>query len=115
MTYKLFLDDVRPPPDQTWVLVRTVRAAIEYVEVYGVPREMSLDHDLGYGERDAPSFLQWLIDQDLDANYKLGLDKIKFNVHSANPPGRQNLEGLWNSYMFFLCMNDGRIRITRDV
>jgi hypothetical protein len=68
MTYKLFLDDVRSPPDHTWVLARTVRAAIEYVETYGVPCEMSLDHDLGEGEPDAPVFMQWLIDQDLDEN-----------------------------------------------
>lgn len=112
MTYKLFLDDLRAPPDQTWVVVRTVRAAIEYVETYGLPLEMSLDHDLGDGERDAPAFLHWLTDYDMDHGY-LGLENIGFNVHSANPAGRQNLEGFWNSYLMHLHVNEGRVRIIR--
>lgn len=114
MTYKLFLDDLRAPPDHTWVVVRTVRAAIEYVQTYGLPLEMSLDHDLGFGERDAPAFLQWLIDEDLDSGFgHLGLEKIAFNVHSANPVGRQNLEGLWNSYMMHLDLFGGQVRVVQ--
>lgn len=98
MTYKLFLDDLRAPPDQTWVVARSVASAVEYVQTYGIPLQMSLDHDLGDG-RDAPAFLHWFIDRDIDLKNKLGLDKIKFCVHSANPCGRSNLEGLWHSYM----------------
>lgn len=109
MTYKLFLDDLRAPPDQTWVVARSVASAIEYVRAYGLPREMSLDHDLGDG-CDAPAFLYWIIDRDIEQDHERqyaggnqpGLENIKFNVHSANPAGRQNLEGLWSSYMKFL-------------
>lgn len=101
MTYKLFLDDLRAPPDQTWVVARSVASAIQYVETYGLPYSMSLDHDLGDG-CDAPAFLHWLIDRDIDRESKLGLDKIKFSVHSANPCGRSNLEGFWFSYMKYL-------------
>lgn len=95
MTYKLFLDDLRAPPDQTWVVVRTVRAAIEYVETYGLPLEMSLDHDLG-GSEDAPAFLHYLIERDLDE--ALGIFQIQISVHSANPVGKKNLLGLLDSY-----------------
>ena len=97
MTYKLFLDDLRAPPDQTWVVLRSVRAAKEYVGTYGVPFTMSLDHDLG-GE-DAPIFLKYLIDMDLDG--VLDIQNIKMSVHSANPVGRQNLLGLLASYRNF--------------
>ncbi len=96
MTYKLFLDDLRAPPDQTWVVVRSVPAAIHYVAEYGLPREMSLDHDLG-GTEDAPVFVHHLIEQHLDGNLP-GLKSVKMKVHSANPVGVRNLYGLWLSF-----------------
>ena len=98
MTYKLFLDDLRAPPDQTWVVVRTVRAAIEYVETYGLPLEMSLDHDLG-GTEDAPVLLHYLVDQWLDYDKFEGLTQVKVQVHSANPVGARNLLGYWSSFV----------------
>ncbi len=43
---KLWLDDVRTPPDQSWTWVRSVSAAIGVMET-GTVAEASLDHDLG--------------------------------------------------------------------
>jgi|SRR5579885_668745 len=43
---KLFLDDLRMPPDDTWTLVRSVQGAKLVMLSYDV-EEMSLDHDLG--------------------------------------------------------------------
>jgi len=99
MTYKLFLDDLRAPPDQTWIVARSVASAIEYVQTYGVPLEMSLDHDLGDG-RDAPAFVSYLINEFLDDRIS-GVTRIKMYVHSANPVGRQNLYGTWESFVQF--------------
>lgn len=94
MSYKLFLDDIRPPPDQTWVVARTAIGAVTYTKTYGAPARMSLDHDLG--GIDAPVFLRALIDLHLDG--MIDLSQTEMTVHSANPAGRDNLEGLWKSF-----------------
>lgn len=100
MTWKLFLDDLRAPPDGTWVVCRSVAAAKLYISEHGVPLELSLDHDLGNGV-DAPVLLHWLIDEHLDGH--LDCTKIvTVGVHSANPVGRENLLGLWVSFMYHL-------------
>jgi hypothetical protein len=97
MTWKLFLDDVRAPPDGSWTVARSVAAAQYHIEVYGLPLVMSLDHDLGDG-RDAPVLLHLLINRYLDGH----MDKLKdvqVTVHSANPQGRENLLGLWTGFL----------------
>lgn len=96
MTWKLFLDDLRAPPNGSWTVARSVAAAEQHILTYGLPLIMSLDHDLG-GAEDAPALLHWLIDQHLDGN--LDIKHIAVSVHSANPVGVQNLLGLWSSFM----------------
>ena len=100
MTWKLFLDDLRAPPDGTWVVARSVAAAQAHITEYGLPHTVSLDHDLGNGT-DAPVLLHWLINQHLDG--VIDCTKITtVGVHSANPVGRENLLGLWVSFMYSL-------------
>lgn len=45
---KLWIDDIRNPPDRTWNVCRTVPEAKEYLNT-GVDKieEMSIDHDMG--------------------------------------------------------------------
>lgn len=48
---KLWLDDVRDPPDSTWTVARTAADAIGYLAVWALQghevEAISLDHDLG--------------------------------------------------------------------
>jgi hypothetical protein len=108
MTYKLFLDDVRAPLDSSWVVARTSQAANEYLLVYGLPMEMSLDHDLGeLSVGDVPVYLDTIINRFLDGVYSSSdILNIKLSVHSANPVGRTNLEGKWASFTAFIRKND---------
>lgn len=46
---KLFVDDIRPVPDESWTLARTVLTAIRAIEQFR-PEEVSLDHDISHGE-----------------------------------------------------------------
>ena len=46
---KVYLDDLRTPPDG-WVLVQWPEEAIELLET-GEVTELSLDHDLGVDDR----------------------------------------------------------------
>lgn len=46
---KLFIDDIREPPDHTWMLARTVSTAINAVAMFGQQIELiSLDHDISH-------------------------------------------------------------------
>jgi hypothetical protein len=98
MTWKLFLDDLRPPPDGSWVVARSVPAALEHIDVYGLPIAMSLDHDLGT-DVDTPVLVHELIKRSLDGQYAdWQLLAINYRVHSANIIGYENLMGLWLNY-----------------
>lgn len=116
MTYKLYIDDIRNPPDGTWVVARSVDAAISYVLEYGFPRFISFDHDLGLKLRarddqaiilvaeeedtEAPSgydFAKWLVNEDIEHGWMDG--GFDYQVHSANPVGAANIRGLLDHYL----------------
>lgn len=79
---KLFLDDVRPAPDASWVVVRSYAAFIAHIKAHGVPDVISFDHDLGTRES-GYDCARWLIEH----RYR-----VKFwRVHSMNPVGRENI------------------------
>ena len=96
---KLFLDDIRTPPDNTWAVVRSFDEGVEYITKNGVPDVISFDHDLGL-EESGYDFAKWLVEQHLDGN--IDISNIKIQIHSANPVGRKNIEGLFVSFRKFL-------------
>lgn len=99
MTYKLFIDDLRAPPDSSWIVARSVASAWVYILTYGLPHEFSFDHDLGDGH-DAPELLTLMFDAFCVGSPGFeNLKKVKFAVHSANPAGRKNLIGKWDSFL----------------
>lgn len=102
MSQCLFLDDERFPPErgQAWNIVRSSREAIEWCERHGAPSFISFDHDLG-GDDTALKVVHWLIDRDLDAAYAWLPEDFDFVVHSQNPVGAQNIEGLLRHYLTF--------------
>ena len=122
---KLFLDDVRSPKDairlipnkhnqfyfaNDWDVVRNYDEFVQYIEVNGVPKFVSFDHDLGDTAMDE-YFRNVATKETLDYDNikeKTGLDCAKFLVeycadknqplpeylvHSANPVGKRNIEG----------------------
>ena len=100
---KLYLDDIRTPKDDDFIIVRSFQEAVKFVQQNGIPNYISFDHDLGCDEFNNiyPSgydFAKWLIEMDLDNLYKFPED-FKFNVHSANPIGKANIEGILNNYL----------------
>ena len=95
---KIFLDDVRDAPDETWTLVRSFRGAEALIcphsnqhTEFGIKpgvSEISLDHDLGEDKTgyDIVLLIEKLVNEEL--NYL----PPKMIVHSANPVGRANME-----------------------
>lgn len=98
---KLFLDDVRNPPDSSWSVVRSYDEFVKFVLDNGVPDVVSFDHDLAidhypffeqspthtipydsYTEKTGYHAAQWLVGQ--------GYPKIVI-VHTQNPVGAMNI------------------------
>ena len=100
---KLYLDDVRDLPDESFLLARSYEEAVLFVKENGIPPFISFDHDLGVDENEKllPTgfdFAKWLVEVDMDNIYKFP-ENFSFNVHSANPVGKANIEGYLNNYL----------------
>jgi hypothetical protein len=87
----IFLDDIRMPPDDCWLAVRTADAAYELIRnAFGQEMTISLDHDLGENIPTGYDLLNWL-ENDIARNPDFR-PRITFQIHSANPVGRANME-----------------------
>ena len=88
---KLFVDDIRDPPDQTWAVARSSKVALEMCGS-SWPSELALDHDLG-GEDTVMVFLKGL------HSMWDGTNPIPaWSVHSGNPVGRLNIVSFMTSW-----------------
>lgn len=87
---KLFVDDLRDPPDSSWTVARSTKEALELCRDTW-PEELSLDHDLG-GEDRVMDFLKLFHEM-------CGEKPIpSWKVHSANPVGRLNIMSFMDSW-----------------
>lgn len=90
---KIWVDDIRTPPDG-WLWCLTSEHAISVLKTVSQwhtnPIEiMSLDHDLGGDDTTRPIVL-WCCENDFWP--------VAVVVHSANPVGREWLEGMIERY-----------------
>lgn len=99
MTYRLFLDDERFPPedDGDWTIARNFDEAVAIVVNHGLPSYMSLDHDLGE-DLTGYDFALWIVGHALDN--KLVWTTGWF-VHSMNPVGAANIRALLDRFEQF--------------
>ncbi len=86
---KLWVDDLRDPPDETWTVARTSQEAISLLTGTRFVR-MSLDHDLG-GDDTTRRVVLWLCENPHRWPWRV-------SVHSANPVGRSWLSGMIDRY-----------------
>jgi hypothetical protein len=101
MTWFLFLDDLRNPVDagfrdstaRGFVVARSTVEAIALVRDKGMPKLMSLDHDLG-GADTSMVFLRWLSREFWDGHMTVP----EYHIHSQNPVGRQNIAAFMSSW-----------------
>jgi hypothetical protein len=112
MSYKLFLDDIRFVKDvfthlqeTEFIIARSYTGFVSEIKSRGLPAFISFDNDLGADEQgnvlpDGYACAKWLV-------YESGCDlsKLKFNVHSANPVAKKQIEGLLNNYIRFISQN----------
>jgi hypothetical protein len=117
---KIYLDDVRTPLEDGWIVVRNYIEFVDEVNKHGLDNisTISLDHDLG-DEAMTEYYSNVKHNNELDYNNiseKTGMDCCKFlvnksveenktlpqiYVHSANPIGSYNMMSFINSYLKF--------------
>lgn len=84
----LWVDDLRPPPDDRWTWVTTSKEAIEIMSEQ-MPSFLDLDHDLGGDDTTRPIML-WMCENDKWP--------VVIGVHSMNPVGCTWLWGMIDRY-----------------
>ena len=102
---KMFLDDIRVPKNDYDVIVRSFEEAINFVKENGIPIFISFDHNLGCDEignilKSGYDFAKWLVDMDIENIHKFP-DNFTFDIHSANPIGKNNIKSILNNYLLF--------------
>lgn len=101
--WKLYLDDLRSPEKDGFMIARTVAEAQEFINRWGMPEFISFDHDLGIDDMgnllpDGYDFAKWLVKMDMDREITLPKN-FEFEVHSKNPVGAENIRHYLDSYM----------------
>lgn len=87
---KIYLDDVRNPITEGWVIVRTAKECIELIEKnINDIEEISFDHDLG----DDKNGTGYDVAKWIESKCYFGSMKCPkyWNVHSANSVGAKNI------------------------
>lgn len=99
VSWRLFLDDERWPKEPLdWTIARSSFDAIKECEDRkSLPQEIAFDHDLG-GDDTAMRFIYWMIGTLLDKKFTFP-EGFTYSVHSQNPIGVQNIEGLMNNLL----------------
>lgn len=97
----VWLDDIRPMPSQYTIHAKTAEAAIDLLK-RGNVISISLDHDLGLPENGTGyDVAKWI--EEHAFNHEL--PKLQWNVHSANPVGRQRIMAALKNADKFWAMN----------
>ena len=94
-SYKIWVDDIRYPPNTDWIWVKSVNQAkilIEILENTDSEMLISLDHDAGdYGPPDYIELLKWLEEKQYCENWHIN---GVFKIHSQNVVGRMNMRAI---------------------
>jgi hypothetical protein len=115
---KLYLDDVRTPNDEEWIVVRNYEQFVDRINQHGLENieVISLDHDLGdsamteyynnvkdnytldysnISEKTGYDACKFIVNRSIET----GIPLPQIYVHSANPIGSGNMMGYINNYL----------------
>jgi hypothetical protein len=105
-TVKIYIDDLRTPKEEGWVVVRTLEAFKKILVATPISSidVISFDHDLGIKpdgtlEESGMDCAKFLLDVIMDRGMVEDFPTVY--VHSMNPSGVQNIIGLINSFLRF--------------
>ena len=112
---KIFIDDQRTPPDDSWIVVRDLeelKLVLEKATTDGENIEIiSFDHDLGQDQNEVDKLDGYYIVKWLSEHYPhLIVGETEHIIHSANAVGRENIE----SYLEFCKNNKERLLASKE-
>lgn len=130
---RLYLDDVRTPNDNEWIVVRDYESFVNQIRLNGLENFdlISLDHDLGDGamkeyytnvknnysldysnidEKTGMDCCRFLVTESMQKNIPLP----QIYIHSANPIGSSNMMGYINNYLMNCDLPQTCIRVKID-
>ena len=110
----LWLDDIRNPHEDDWLVfspiahtkvvwVKKYWEFVNWIKENGLPDGICFDHDLSdihcnkstYKEKTGMDCAKFVVEYCLDNNLPLP----KYNIQSANPAGKENIDGLFKSFL----------------
>lgn len=94
---KLWIDDYRDAPDDTWVVARKVQQAIRLIATNRF-QDISLDHDIE-NRPDDETFqpVAYFIGEKYQNDWQFA-DDLEVVVHSDNPVGAKELQNILADY-----------------
>lgn len=103
---KIFVDDIREVPDDSWTLCRTITEAISAIAMFGDSiTEISLDHDISHEVlidgfyRPFPSPDNYTAVAYFIGEYYVGNGKqLRIVAHTANKAGGENIRSILAHY-----------------
>lgn len=102
MTWNLFIDDERFPPDdgREWIICRNKMQVISAIfdHKQTVANYISFDHDLGENEPTGYDIAKWIVEMDMDGVIIIP-SNFQYFVHSQNPIGKKNIETYLDNYL----------------
>lgn len=129
MKHKIYLDDVRTPIEESWIVVRNYDEFVKTVTEIGFSNIecISLDHDLGDSamvewynnvsknfqlnydnitEKTGYHCAKWIVEQWMN-----GEDIVPIYTHSANAIGASNIMGYINNYLHITGFSQTCVRV----
>jgi Cyclic-phosphate processing Receiver domain len=89
---KLWLDDLRAPPDDSWHWCTSNWGAKAVLEHYASEvTAMSLDNDLGEGQEEGRRLVLWMAENNIWPSGDI-------TIHSANPVAGEYMRGMIDRY-----------------
>lgn len=97
---KLWVDDFREPPDDTWIVARKVQPAIRLIATQNIT-VISLDHDIE-NRPDDETFqpVAYFIGEKYNSD-TFWADELEVTIHSDNPVGAKELIAILEDYCVF--------------
>ena len=93
-----FIDDERKPTNLGQYLILRSMVDVEHQLLTGDQiLFVTFDHDLGENQPTGHDIAKLLVEKDMDCG--ILLPSFCFYVHSQNPVGKANIEGLLNKYL----------------
>lgn len=100
----VWLDDIRDPKDygvNDAIWIKDYKSFVKHIVQKGMPTKIYFDHDLGEDSKTGYDAAKFVI------HYCImhGIAPPAYEIQSANPVGRDNIDGRFKSYKKFIDFN----------